>query len=138
MRGRDDRDPAVDREVAGRDPQPHRVVEDLDARARHGVDARFAQSREVVDVVEAEPGGAVGDVGRPERVQVQLGAGGLHDAGESQVGVGGQRIRDHALHAELGRAERPRVVDDFGQRLEGEGRAVRRVAESWPGSGWSR
>ncbi len=128
MCGGDDRDPAVDGEVAGRDAEANGIVEDLDARARHGVDTRFAKGGEVVDVVEAEPGGAVGDVGRPERVQMQVRAGGFHDASQLEVGVGGQRIRDQALYAELGRAERPCVVDEFGQGLEGEGRAIRRVA----------
>ncbi len=127
VRGRDPLDPAVDLEVAGSDERAHALTQDLDPGARHGVDARLAQRGERVIEPHAAAVGEVSRILRAERMEMDAGGRCLRGARDVEIALG---IAGHeTLHAQLRRAEVPRVGRDRPDVVEVERRAEARRGE---------
>ena len=135
VRGGDHVDPGLGGELAlGEDPADL-VVEDLRGGAGDGAEPGLAGlDQEVLDG-QAGAGGAVDDLHGGEGVHVHLGHPGLHGGGEVEVGGAGQLRVDAALHAHLGRPERPGLLGPVGDLVQGQrvgvgvGAALRERAE---------
>ncbi len=124
MSGGDPLDPGVDLEIAGSHQGADALAQHLDAGAGHGVDARVAQRRQRAVEPEAAAIGEVSHVLRPVGVQVHARGRGLHGAGDGEIRLGLFVRGQQALHAELGRAEIPRIRRDRADILERELRRV--------------
>src|SRR3954447_1996534 len=119
VRRADDLQPGRRRQLALRQHPADVVVEDLRRRARHRVEpGLLCRDQELLER-QSGAGGAVDDLHRAERVQVDARLPALHLAGQVEVGGAGQVGVDAALHADLGGTGGPRLVDpvaDLGHR----------------------
>ena len=120
MRGADDLDPLGSGQLALREHPPHLVIENLGGRARNRVEPRLFRRRQEVGERQPGAGCSVHDFHRTKRVQVNARLALLHFAREVEVGRAGKVGVDSALHANLGRAERPRLIHAIADLLHRE------------------
>ena len=120
VRGLDDLDPALDRQLVRRDPLAHAVVEHLGRGPRRRAEPALEQVLEDLVGPLARALAHVVDLHRRVGVQVQLRR---HLLGQPQplaVLLQGQVRMDPPLHAELGRPELDRFADPLGEVLLGD------------------
>ncbi len=128
MRGCDDLHPGRGRQLALGQHPSHVVVEDLRGRSGDRVDTGLTSGSQPVADGQTGPGDAVDDLHRRVGVQVETGHPPLDLAGQLEV-RGPRQVRvDAALHADLGRAHRPRVFGPDADLLLGQGVGVDVVA----------
>ncbi len=124
MGGLDDLDPGGGRQLAlGEDPADL-VVEDLGGRAGDGVESGLLGGGQPLPDGHARAGRAVDDLHRREGVHMHAGDAFLDGAGDVEIGRAGQVGVDAALHADLHRADVPRLLGAVGDLGEGEGVGV--------------
>ena len=98
-----------------RQPRAHLVVEDLGGGARHRTEPDIACPAQELRDGQPHPRRTVTHLGRAERVQVHLRGDGMDLFDKPQIAVVGCVDGDRALHADLGGAELPSLVDERRQ-----------------------
>src|SRR6185295_6643153 len=96
--------------AAGRDALANAVDENLRRRARQAADARVPQRREVIANRDAGERRAVKHLFRREAVDMQIGEGVFQCAAKLDVMPALHARREARLHADLRRAEVPRLA----------------------------